>query len=966
VKFVRLSIAGFGSLRGEYRFDPTKLTLVVDDNERGKSTLLAAIAAALYGLEDDRRSHRVITPIERWKPWDGGAYGVELEFEHAGERWTVTRDFERGTVSVWDGRGQEATAQFQDGKDEVPVGNRLLGLDLSEFEKCALVRQGELDFVVPAEEKARRASTLHARLESAADTRVGDTNATEALIVLDQALAQYNSHALGTTIKVDNAIQRLEAKKGVLETDLARLDYERNAIAAPLEELATLQEREQAVRERIGALDHERRLATAVDLRRQLDQNEKQKATIVTLRAEAEALENAAHLPPNAEADLRDTVARYEETMRNLEALDQRRREAQRADRETLELEAMQLSQYEGAGADEADRCVALAAEMRQLAEQDEQLRAEIFQFRDALASRGVDPERIQGLQARFSELDEASIRLLRGQSEVALAYQTEVTGLEQERLGATEVLREIDAVRHRRRVPGWLITALGAGLVVGGAVAFVLHASLPLWAGLAFSGAAGLVAGVATLMLGSRARERDRQTALEGLAEAQRRLGQLKGERAQAQIALGELAQGMHYRDPVELLRDWNEHVRITDDFAPALRAEEGLRTLVDRRQRVVEEARRRLDRLGGGTPEPERLEQVASGIRERVSVQRRLGELERTWSRFDDERRVAEATATGLKERAIRVLQTAGLTYDPERPWADHLREMSERLQGRQRHKLLVEELIPHAERALLPATTVARLTSELETVLAERTAEGAADGTSRAPATIEAEAAERRAELDQLQKRRHELRLSVDDVWRRAHAERPEKSAELERVERELVRARRFKAAAELARDTISKVATDTHRRWADHLNERVSQILATLGTRVEQLRFGDDLDFSVRMWNGQPMARGKAVLQLSAGARDQLHLAVRLAVSEYLSRGGEGVPLLVDDAFATSDDTRAAAGMRLLIELSKRHQVILVTCHRGRHETLAAGDAELFATRVQWLDARSADQPNGRRG
>ena len=39
--------------------------------------------------------------------------------------------------------------------------------------------------------------------------------------------------------------------------------------------------------------------------------------------------------------------------------------------------------------------------------------------------------------------LEDSQVRLLRGQSEVALAYQTEVTRLEQERLGATEALRE-------------------------------------------------------------------------------------------------------------------------------------------------------------------------------------------------------------------------------------------------------------------------------------------------------------------------------------------------------------------------------------------------------------------------------------------------------------------------------------------------------------------------------------------
>ena len=176
----------------------------------------------------------------------------------------------------------------------------------------------------------------------------------------------------------------------------------------------------------------------------------------------------------------------------------------------------------------------------------------------------------------------------------------------------------------------------------------------------------------------------------------------------------------------------------------------------------------------------------------------------------------------------------------------------------------------------------------------------------------------------------------------------------------MERALAHARRFKQAAELARDTIQKVALDTHRRWAEHLNQRVAELLKAVGTRVVELRFGEDLDFNVRFWNGQPVARGRAVQQLSSGARDQLHLAVRLAVAEYLSRGPQPLPFLVDDAFSTSDDDRARAGMKLLIEhFSRRHQILMVTCHRKRFESLAALDPDLYRERVQLLELRNAN-------
>ena len=156
-----------------------------------------------------------MTPLERWRPWGGGTYRVTIELENDGQRYTVQRDFDRGTVEVLDGNGREVTAEFREGKDEFPVGKKLLGLDLDEFQKCALIGQGELDHVVPSDEKARRSATLRARLENAADTRVGDTNASEALKVLEQAQRRYNSAEVEFTGTVEVAIQRLETKVGL-------------------------------------------------------------------------------------------------------------------------------------------------------------------------------------------------------------------------------------------------------------------------------------------------------------------------------------------------------------------------------------------------------------------------------------------------------------------------------------------------------------------------------------------------------------------------------------------------------------------------------------------------------------------------------------------------------------------------------------------------------------------------------
>jgi DNA repair exonuclease SbcCD ATPase subunit len=957
MKLLRLKADGFGPLRGEFAFDPERLTLLVDENERGKSSLLAAISAGLYGLEDDRRSHRMMTPLERWRPWNGGSYRVELEVEHEGERLTVRRDFERGTVEVWSANGREVTDRFRVGKDEYPVGKVLSGLDAAEFEKCAFVRQNELDGVVPGDERLRRQSTLHARLENAADTRIGDTNATEALQVLRQAATSYTCDELGSTMKIESAIQRLEAKQGLLQSELRSLEHDLERIHGPLEELARLGVEEADVRERLAKLDAERHGTLIVELREKLRRNEEHRGDLHRLRQELESLRHAGQLPLNAEAELRETVARLEEARRRLDGLDARRREEQARERRSIESELESLAKYEGCTVEDADRFVALAAELRRLADEDERLRTEAFQLRDQLASEGHMPERVQSLTARFEGLTPDQERLMRSQNELQLQVQTEVAQLEQTRTECTETLREVDAMRHGRRLPGWVLTAVGLGTALAGLVLMAMKMPVGLWTGMLAAGAVCATIGIPLLIAGAQARAFDRELALRKLADAQRRLNQLRQQRAETEVGLEELSRRMGYRDPVELMRDWTEYLHLMDESAPVLRAQNQLQALKEQRSAALEEIRRRLERVGGGPPDPAHLERVASGIRLRAAGQKRLAELERGWGWIEEEKRVAEAEAAGLRERAIRLLSAAEIAYDPGRAWGDYVQRLAEIARGGQRHTILIEELIPQAERRMLPERQEADLRSQLE--MLESEGGGAAIEAARSHAEIEGETREQRDRLDEVQRRRQDLRLQVEDAWRRHTTEHPEKSAELERISASLVRARRFKEALEIAQDTIQKVAVETHRRWADWLNSRVHELLASFGTGIEQVRFGEDLDFSVKLPGGQQVTRGRALAQLSAGARDQLHLAVRLAVSEYLSRGTSPLPLLIDDAFATSDDERARTGMKLLIEhFAKRHQVVMVTCHRGRVEALAAADPELYGSRVQILDARTA--------
>lgn len=74
-------------------------------------------------------------------------------------------------------------------------------------------------------------------------------------------------------------------------------------------------------------------------------------------------------------------------------------------------------------------------------------------------------------------------------------------------------------------------------------------------------------------------------------------------------------------------------------------------------------------------------------------------------------------------------------------------------------------------------------------------------------------------------------------------------------------------------------------------------------------------------------------------LSAGTRDSAYLSLRLALADMLF-GGNGVPILLDDAFGRIDDNRLRMMSGAIAEASKKHQMFILT--HGDREMRALED------------------------
>ena len=180
------------------------------------------------------------------------------------------------------------------------------------------------------------------------------------------------------------------------------------------------------------------------------------------------------------------------------------------------------------------------------------------------------------------------------------------------------------------------------------------------------------------------------------------------------------------------------------------------------------------------------------------------------------------------------------------------------------------------------------------------------------------------EHRAQRALMLQRREELEAGVgaEEAWQQR------RNAEAELVET----ARRW--AVLKAASALLGGALDRHRAARrDPLMTRAGAIFALLtgGAFVSlDQAFGDDDE--LQLVGVRRSGENVRVKALSEGTRDQLYLALRLAVIENYAARSEAPPFVGDDIFASFDDERTGAGLEALAAIGDRVQTILFTHHR----------------------------------
>ena len=120
-------------------------------------------------------------------------------------------------------------------------------------------------------------------------------------------------------------------------------------------------------------------------------------------------------------------------------------------------------------------------------------------------------------------------------------------------------------------------------------------------------------------------------------------------------------------------------------------------------------------------------------------------------------------------------------------------------------------------------------------------------------------------------------------------------------------------------------------------------RASGYFATItADRYDHIMVDDSGEFHVRGSFDNGNVSMVAAKSLSTGAREQLYLAMRLAIMSHLDHDRERLPVFIDEALVNWDAARRMRGFQLLRELSQTRQVFVMTCHeRWAQELTDAG-------------------------
>lgn len=929
----RMEIAGFGNIAGEkIEFEDGKLNLVVESNEYGKSTMATAVWAGIFDFPPEG-SVGAGTEREYWRPRqaEGALFGVTIWISTGERSLKIVRDFNQKSVRVLDRNAadRDVTTEFKgaDGSDE--TGLKITGMTREMFRSTCFVGQRELDENSIDEDVA-------SALRGIADSSTASHTAGSAIFALDHALNQFQNR--GSRQKVEQLIRNLELERKELHNKLSALEEDQMTIFASHIRLSEIDE---LMENANGGLQDE----SSVDAIRQVEEIDnrllKLKQTIHRV-GELQAEIDKAGL-----AD--DRVPEWEIAVRDLWS----KREMRKGEYENLRLDSQQES-----GASESDDLErGFQRKWRGLAEfspQDSQslsllilrltdLEKELSTLKDRhqseaakLQRSSIDMGRHQQAKEKLSSLDQKDTSDALSYSALIETAKQQITESERSVVQYRAQLLSIDSQRKAQKNKDLTIGCIAGGVFLVLLIVAILMRDM-LWLAivcgvLALAAAAGTGFFIMRYLKPGQFKKKefdkievdlDKATtlaqqlvskigALEGKLESIARKAGISGGRNELMLLLGERSEVAPRMRDIESLDG-----EIASKEAQFKRSQEELEMYfhkagIPSKELTMERARKLS-------------EDVAKCVEEGKSIQTATSQTRLKLQQLGLLHSEIESIEGKLKE----IFQSLGISS--EESLDSGYRKFNSQLEAYYRVQRFKGE-ISRIEHDSLGDSSFGDLSDLIVSLESKRSQ-------LREQISGEAGAAQISPQTDRvkLSDERNEVILRLRLAAKNFDDNFLNTLEQLNQLERDLAKARQAKLAIELARDTLRKLSGENYVDWSTKLNLIADEMVKEINLDYESLSFSNNLQLKVRR-KGETEAIKSPELdnRLSVGTKEQLNWLARMVVSRYLSKDNP-LPIVLDEPFSESDDERFKQIMQFVVEvLSRKHQVIVFSCHRQRHQ------------------------------
>lgn len=187
-----------------------------------------------------------------------------------------------------------------------------------------------------------------------------------------------------------------------------------------------------------------------------------------------------------------------------------------------------------------------------------------------------------------------------------------------------------------------------------------------------------------------------------------------------------------------------------------------------------------------------------------------------------------------------------------------------------------------------------------------------------------------------LAELEKRRQEIRVHLD-YFDSANEKLAAAKGVVERTQRDRDSMRRRAAAAKTLMEVMTQARAASRNALAEPLLRKLEEYGGGVFGAGTQFTMTEDLQIESRS-----NADGKFdVDELSGGAQEQLDILLRLAVAGVME-GGQGAPVIIDDALGYSDEHRLRRMNNALAKAGRDMQVLVLTCDEARFDRVTGAE------------------------